>query len=58
MKSTEFDEIKRKLASRIIELEQQLENVLSRCIGLEKVKNRLQSEVEKLTSELESVRYW
>lgn len=49
----EFEEMKRKLAGRIVELESQLENVLSKCLGLEKVKNHQQMQIENMGAELE-----
>jgi len=55
LRADEVDEIKRKFNTKINELEAQLEAAQSKVSGLEKVKNRLQGELEDLTVEVERV---
>lgn len=49
----EVDDLKRKVAQRIQEYEEQLESLINKCSSLEKQKSRLQSEVEVLIMDLE-----
>lgn len=49
----EVDDLKRKMAQRIQEYEEQLESLINKCSSLEKQKSRLQSEVEVLIMDLE-----
>ena len=55
IKPEAFEEVKRKLAGRIVELEGQLENILSKCLGLEKIKSHLQAELDSTAAEVEKV---
>ncbi|KAJ8251147.1 hypothetical protein GJAV_G00217820 [Gymnothorax javanicus] len=52
-KTEELEETKRKLAARLQEAEEAAEAAQARAASLEKVKNRLQGEVEDLTIDLE-----
>lgn len=52
----ELDDLKRKMGVRIQDSEVQLEAALSRAVGVEKMKNRLQMELEAIAAELEKVR--
>jgi len=56
VRSEEMDELKRKMNAKIMELEAQLEAAQSKASSMEKVKNRLQGELEDLTIEVERVR--
>lgn len=47
--------IRKKLAIRLQEAEEQTENALAKCASLEKTKIRLTSEMEDLTIDLERV---
>ncbi len=47
-RSEELQEAKRKLATKLTEAEEQIEVTLNKCNALEKVKARLQGEVEDL----------
>ena len=38
-----------------MELEGQLENILSKCLGLEKIKSHLQAELDSTAAEVEKV---
>ncbi|KAI9557319.1 paramyosin [Daphnia sinensis] len=49
----EIEEIRRKFHVRVTELEEQISALISKCSGLEKIKSRLQSEVEVLIIDLE-----
>jgi len=49
----EVEDLRRKMAQKIAEYEEQLEALLNRCSSLEKQKSRLQSEVEVLIMDLE-----
>ena len=49
----ELEEAKRKLAAKLSEAEEQVEAALSKCNALEKVKSRLQGEVEDLMVDVE-----
>jgi hypothetical protein len=49
----ELEEAKRKLASKLTEAEEQVEAALNKCNALEKVKSRLQGEVEDLMVDVE-----
>lgn len=49
----ECEELRRKIAQKISEYEEQLEILLNKCSNLEKQKSRLQSEVEILIMDLE-----
>lgn len=49
----ECEELRRKLAQKIAEYEEQLQSLLNKCSSLEKQKSRLQSEVEVLIMDLE-----
>ncbi|EFX65159.1 paramyosin, long form-like [Daphnia pulex] len=49
----EIEEIRRKFHIRVTELEEQISALISKCSGLEKIKSRLQSEVEVLIIDLE-----
>jgi hypothetical protein len=42
----------------VTELEEQISALISKCSGLEKIKSRLQSEVEILIIDLEKVIKW
>lgn len=53
----EVDELKRKFNARIAELEAQLEAALAKASSLEKVKNRLQGEMDDLMVEVDKVGY-
>jgi len=55
VRSEEMDELKRKMNAKIMELEAQLEAAQSKASNMEKVKNRLQGELEDLTIEVERV---
>ena len=46
---------RRKFHIRVTELEEQISALISKCSGLEKIKSRLQSEVEILIIDLEKV---
>ena len=52
-RSEELEEAKRKLASKLAEAEEQVEAALNKCNSLEKVKARLQGEVEDLMVDVE-----
>lgn len=54
---TVFVHLRRKIHIRITELEEQISALISKCSGLEKIKSRLQSEVEVLIIDLEKVKY-
>lgn len=56
VRSEEMEELKRKLNAKIQELESQLEAAHSKASSLEKVKVRLQGELEDLMVEVERVR--
>ena len=56
VRSEEMEELKRKMNTKIMELEAQLEAAQSKVSSMEKVKNRLQGELEDLTIEVERVR--
>lgn len=47
--------LRRKFHVRVTELEEQISALISKCSGLEKIKSRLQSEVEILIIDLEKV---
>src|SRR5205823_5809468 len=49
----ELEEAKRKLAAKLTEAEEQVEAALNKCNALEKVKARLQGEVEDLMVDVE-----
>ena len=49
----ELEEAKRKLAAKLTEAEEQVEAALMKCNSLEKVKARLQGEVEDLMVDVE-----
>jgi myosin heavy chain 1/2/3/4/8/13/7B/15 len=49
----ELEEAKRKLAAKLSEAEEQVEAALTKCNSLEKVKARLQGEVEDLMVDVE-----
>ncbi|GIX77011.1 paramyosin [Caerostris extrusa] len=49
----EVEELRRKIAQKTSEYEEQLEVLLNKCSSLEKAKSRLQSEVEVLVMDLE-----
>lgn len=51
----EVEELKRKFAARILDVEAQLEATLGKGLAMEKAKNRLQMEVETLIAEVEKV---
>ena len=52
-RSEELEEAKRKLAAKLTEAEEQVEAALNKCNALEKVKARLQGEVEDLMVDVE-----
>jgi chromosome segregation ATPase len=52
-RTEELEEAKRKLAAKLSEAEEQVEAALSKCNALEKVKARLQGEVEDLMVDVE-----
>ena len=52
-RSEELEEAKRKLAAKLSEAEEQVEAALNKCNALEKVKARLQGEVEDLMVDVE-----
>lgn len=52
-RTEELEEAKRKLASKLAEAEEQVEAALTKCNALEKVKSRLQGEVEDLMVDVE-----
>jgi hypothetical protein len=52
-RSEELEEAKRKLAAKLCEAEEQVEAALNKCNALEKVKARLQGEVEDLMVDVE-----
>ena len=52
-RAEELDEAKRKLAAKLAEAEEQVEMALNKCNALEKVKSRLQGEVEDLMVDVE-----
>ena len=52
----EVEEMKRRMNSKLAEVENQLETSLSKCHGLEKAKNRMVGEMEDLVIEVERVR--
>lgn len=56
MRSEEMEELKRKMNAKIMELETALEAAQTKATSMEKVKNRLQGELEDLTIEVERVR--
>ena len=51
----ETEDLKRKTNAKIQDITSQLEASQSKALGLEKAKNRLQSEMEDLTAEMEQV---
>ena len=53
--SAELEEVKKKYNNRIQELEAQLEETQSKCSSLEKIRTRLQGEVEDLSVDSERV---
>jgi len=55
VRSEEMEELKRKMNAKVTELEAQLEAAQSKASSMEKVKNRLQGELEDLTIEVERV---
>ena len=55
MRPEELEDVKRKMGVRIQDSESQLEAALSKAIAAEKVKNRLQLELESTVEELEKV---
>ena len=57
IKSEEMEEMKRKFNAKIAELEAQLEAALAKASSLEKVKNRLQGEMDDLMVEVDKVRH-
>jgi len=57
IRSEEMDEMKRKFNAKIAELEAQLEAALAKAASLEKVKNRLQGEMDDLMVEVDKVRH-
>jgi hypothetical protein len=52
-RAEELEEAKRKLAAKLTEAEEQVEAALNKCNALEKVKARLQGEVEDLMVDVE-----
>ena len=56
VRSEEMEELKRKMNAKIMELEAALEAAQAKASSMEKVKNRLQGELEDLTIEVERVR--
>ena len=52
-RSEELEEAKRRLAAKLTEAEEQVEAALAKCNSLEKVKARLQGEVEDLMVDVE-----
>ena len=52
-RSEELEEAKRRLAAKLTEAEEQVEAALAKCNSLEKVKSRLQGEVEDLMVDVE-----
>jgi len=56
VRAEEMDELKRKFNAKIAELEAQLEAALAKASSLEKVKNRLQGEMDDLMVEVDKVR--
>jgi len=58
VRQEELDELKRKYNAKIAELEAQLEAALAKASSLEKVKNRLQGEMDDLMVEVDKVRYY
>ena len=52
-RTEELEEAKRKLAAKLTEAEEQVEAALNKCNSLEKVKARLQGEVEDLMVDVE-----
>jgi len=57
IRAEEMEELKRKYNAKIAELEAQLEAALAKAASLEKVKNRLQGEMDDLMVEVDKVRY-
>jgi len=55
VRSEEIDELKRKMNARITELESIAEAATTKAGSLEKVRNRLQGELEDVTAEVEQV---
>ena len=55
VRSEELEELKRKFNTKILELESQLDAAQSKASSLEKVKHRLQGEMDDLTVEVERV---
>jgi len=55
VRAEEMDELKRKFNAKIAELEAQLEAALAKASSLEKVKNRLQGEMDDLMVEVDKV---
>jgi len=55
VRAEEMDELKRKFNARIAELEAQLEAALAKAASLEKVKSRLQGEMDDLMAEVDKV---
>jgi len=55
VRSEEMDELKRKFNAKIAELEAQLEAALAKASSLEKVKKRLQGEMDDLMVEVDKV---
>ena len=51
----ELEEAKRKLAARVQEMEETLTAAETKALGMEKVKNRMNEEVEDLLLDLEKV---
>jgi len=58
VRQEELDELKRKYNAKIAELEAQLEAAMAKASSLEKVKNRLQGEMDDLMVEVDKVRYY
>ncbi len=55
VRSEELDELKRKMQSKVAELETALESSQSKCSSLEKTKMRMQNELEDVLAEVERV---
>ena len=49
VRSEEVEEAKKKLAAKLNEAEEQLEQALAKCNGLEKAKQRIQNELDDIT---------
>jgi len=56
VRSEEMEELKRKMNAKVMELEAALEAAQTKASSMEKVKNRLQGELDDLTIEVERVR--